>query len=178
MDWIDDEPVWLRGPDFGDLFVGCKPAKRLKLARQMVACHEVGEARLRLFVALVMEAHDDRLLDVAVSSTLSRQALAVGPRGVRSRKPMFVASKACDRCIAARTVGMVVMRARMRSLMTNLSRTAAFHSAERLASSNNRVKHLINDAQLKEPVRVAKPLWEEAPSCNQHNTQQSATNHR
>ena len=45
MDRIEDEPVWIRSPDFGDVFVGCEAAERLEPAGGVIGSHEVGEVR-------------------------------------------------------------------------------------------------------------------------------------
>lgn len=63
MNRIDDEPVWLRRPDFGDAFVGCKAVERLEPAGKVVGCHEVGEVCPQLVMAVVVEASNGRLLD-------------------------------------------------------------------------------------------------------------------
>lgn len=45
MDWIDDESVWLRSPDFCDVFVRREAAECLEPRGEVVGSHEVGEVR-------------------------------------------------------------------------------------------------------------------------------------
>ena len=48
---INDEPVWFRRPDLGDVFVGREPAERFEAAGKVVGGHEVGQVRPQIFSA-------------------------------------------------------------------------------------------------------------------------------
>ena len=83
MGRVDDEPVWLGGPDFGDIFLECQTAQGLAPTGKVIGGDEVVEMRSQLVVAFVMEALDGRLFDGAVHSF----DLPVGPGVVRFGQP-------------------------------------------------------------------------------------------
>lgn len=84
-DRIDDEPVRLLRPDFGDVFVRREATERIKPTGEIIGCFEVCEEHPQLFVALVMEALDGRISACAVHSL----DLTVGPRVVRLGQPVL-----------------------------------------------------------------------------------------
>ena len=76
--------------------------------RAVVGCHEVGEARPQLVVAVVVEAFDGSLLDGAVHAL----DLSVGPRVVRFGEPVLDLVRLADHVEAhlARSGGVAVAR--------------------------------------------------------------------
>lgn len=85
MDRIDDESIWLRSPDFDDVFVRREAAECLESASEVVGGDEVGEVRAQLVMIVVMEAFDGCVLDRAVHPL----DLAVGPGMVRLGEAML-----------------------------------------------------------------------------------------
>jgi hypothetical protein len=52
VDRVEDEPVWLRSPDFGDVFVGWETAEGLKPTGEVISGDEVVEMGPQLVVAI------------------------------------------------------------------------------------------------------------------------------
>jgi hypothetical protein len=63
VDRVEDESIWLRCPDFADVFVRREAAERLEPLGEVVGCQEVREMRLQLIVGFVAEAFYSRVLD-------------------------------------------------------------------------------------------------------------------
>lgn len=81
----DDQPVWLRGPDLGDVFIGRQTAECLQSTGEVVGSHEIGKERSKLIVARGVEAFDGRLFDRAVHPL----DFTIGPRMVRLGEAVF-----------------------------------------------------------------------------------------
>jgi hypothetical protein len=85
IDRINDEPVWLQCPDFGDVLVRRKATERLETTGVIIGCNEICEMHPQLVVALAMEASGRWLLDGAVHALY----LTLGPRVVRLGQPVL-----------------------------------------------------------------------------------------
>jgi hypothetical protein len=48
VDRVEDESIWLRCPDFADVFVWGETSEGLESAREVIGRHEVGEMRSQL----------------------------------------------------------------------------------------------------------------------------------
>ena len=67
LERIEREAVWLRSPDFADVFVRRETLEGLQTLCEIVGGDEVGEMASKLVMRFVVEAFDDRLFDRAVS---------------------------------------------------------------------------------------------------------------
>jgi len=85
VDRVQDESVWLGGPDLADVFVWREAVEGLESAREVVGCYEVAEVDAKLIVSLVVETLHSGLLDRPVHPF----DLSVGPRVFHSGQPVI-----------------------------------------------------------------------------------------
>ena len=101
MDRIEPESFGLFCPYFADVFVRGEALEGLQPPGEVVSGDEVVEVATQLVVAVIVVALDGRLLDCPIHPL----DLAVGPRVVRLREPMFNAvalASAIERVAAER----------------------------------------------------------------------------
>jgi hypothetical protein len=66
VDRIYNESIWLRSPDFADVFVRCEAIERFKAACVIVGIKELDEICAQLVMVLVVVPFDSCVLDRAV----------------------------------------------------------------------------------------------------------------